>query len=72
MNKDNVAGTEIISEINDLFMVTPPSTLTTATSNALFYQRIFTLLSIMDAIVHKNKNELANIIVFLCLGPLFQ
>ena len=73
MNKDNVAGTEIICEINDLFTVTPPSTLTTATPNALFYQQIFTLLkSITDAIVNKNKNELANIIVFLCLGPLFQ
>ena len=66
MNKDNVAGTEIICEINDLFTVTPPSTLTTATPNALFYQQIFTLLkSITDQIVNNNKNELVNIIQYL-------
>ena len=73
MNKDNVAGTEIISEINDLFTVTPPSTLTTATSNALFYQQIFTLLkSITDQIVNKKKNELANIIVFFMFRPIIS
>ena len=44
MNKENVIGKDIICEINDLFTVTPPSTLTTATPNALFYQKIFTLL----------------------------
>ena len=73
MNKDNVAGTEIICEINDLFKATPPSTLITATSNALFYQQIFTLFkSIRDAIVNKNKNELANIIVFFMFRPIIS
>ena len=66
MNKDNVVGREIICEINDLFTVTPPSTLTTATPNAHFYQQIFTLLkTITDQIVNKNKNELINIIQYL-------
>ena len=66
MNKENVNGKEIICEINDLFTVTPPSTLTTATPNALFYQKVFTLLkSITDQIIHNNKNELNNIIQYL-------
>ena len=66
MNKENIVGKEIICEINDLFTVTPPSTLTTATPNALFYQHIFTLLkSITDQIVYYNKRELTNIIQYL-------
>ena len=66
MNKDNVTGTDIICEINDLFTVTPPSTLTTATPNALFYQQIFTLLkTITDQIVNNNKSDLVNIIQYL-------
>ena len=66
MNKENIIGKEIISEINDLFTVTPPSTLTTATPNALFYQNIFTLLkTITDLIARQNKNELINIIQYL-------
>ena len=66
MNKENVIGQEIICEINDLFTVTPPSTLTTATPNALFYQHIFTLLkSITDQIVYHNKDQLENIIAYL-------
>ena len=66
LNNENVSGKEIICEINDLFTVTPPSTLTTATPNALFYQKIFTLLkSITDQIIHNNKNELINIIQYL-------
>ena len=66
MNKENIIGREIISEINDLFTVTPPSTLTTATPNALFYQKIFTLLkTITDQIIRSNKNELINIIQYL-------
>ena len=66
MNKENVIGREIICEINDLFTVTPPSTLTTATPNALFYQKIFTLLkNITDQIIHNNKTELNNIIQYL-------
>ena len=66
MNEDNVIAKEIICEINDLFTVTPPSTLTTATPNARFYQGIFTLLkSITDKIASKNQNELSNVIQYL-------
>ena len=66
INKDNIIGKDIISEINDLFTVTPPSTLTTATPNAMFYKHIFTLLkSITDQIISNNKNELVNIIQYL-------
>ena len=66
INKDNIVGKDIISEINDLFTVTPPSTLTTATPNAMFYKHIFTLLkSITDQIISNNKNELNNIIQYL-------
>ena len=66
VNKDNIIGKDIISEINDLFTVTPPSTLTTATPNAMFYKHIFTLLkSITDQIISNNKNELVNIIQYL-------
>ena len=66
LNNENVIGKDIICEINDLFTVTSPSSLTTATPNALFYQHIFTLLkSITDQIVFHNKNELINIIQYL-------
>jgi hypothetical protein len=66
MNEENVVAKEIICEINDLFTVTPPSTLTTATPNARFYQGIFTLLkSITDKIASKNQNELSNVIQYL-------
>ena len=66
MISENINGKEIISEINDLFVVTPPSTLTTATPNARLYQHIFTLLkSITDQIIIKNKNELSDIIKYL-------
>ena len=66
MNKENIIGQEIICEINDLFIVTPPSTLTTATPNALFYQSIFTLLkSITDQIVYQNRDQLEIIITYL-------
>ena len=65
-NNDNIIGKDIISEINDLFTVTPPSTLTTATPNAMFYKHIFTLLkSITDQIISNNKEELINIIKYL-------
>ena len=71
INKDNnnnkvIIGKEIISEINDLFTITPPSSLTTATPNAMFYKHIFTLLkSITDQIIINNKAELNNIIKYL-------
>ena len=66
MNKENIIGKEMICEINDLFTLTPPSTLTTATPNALFYQKIFNLLKpITHYIIHDNKNELVNIIQYL-------
>ena len=66
IEKNNIIGKEIISEINDLFTVTPPSTLTTATPNAMFYKHIFTLLkSITDQIISNNKQELINIIQYL-------
>ena len=66
MGEENVIAKEIICEINDLFTVTPPSTLTTATPNARFYQGIFTLLkSITDQIVSKNQNEISNVIQYL-------
>ena len=66
INKENIIGKDIISEINDLFTVTPPSTLTTATPNAMFYKHIFTLLkSITDQIISNNKDELINIIQYL-------
>jgi hypothetical protein len=66
MSEENVIAKEIICEINDLFTVTPPSTLTTATPNARFYQGIFTLLkSITDQIASKNQNELSNVIQYL-------
>ena len=66
INNEKIIGKEIICEINDLFTVTSPSSLTTATPNALFYQHIFTLLkSITDQIVRNNKNELINIIQYL-------
>ena len=66
VDKDNIIGKDIISEINDLFTVTPPSTLTTATPNAMFYKNIFTLLkSITDHIISNNKDELVNIIQYL-------
>ena len=66
MNRGNVVGKEIISEINDLFTITPPSTLTTAIPNARFYQTVFALLkSITDQIASNNKSELASIIQYL-------
>ena len=66
INKNNIQGKDIISEINDLFTITPPSTLTTATPNAMFYKHIFTLLkSITDQIISNNKDELINIIQYL-------
>jgi hypothetical protein len=66
INQNNIIGKDIISEINDLFTVTPPSTLTTATPNAMFYKHIFTLLkSITDQIISFNKDELVNIIQYL-------
>ena len=66
INKNNIQGRDIISEINDLFTITPPSTLTTATPNAMFYKHIFTLLkSITDQIISNNKDDLVNIIQYL-------
>ena len=66
INKNNIQGKDIISEINDLFTITPPSTLTTATPNAMFYKHIFTLLkSITDQIISNNKDDLVNIIQYL-------
>ena len=63
---ESVDAKEILSEINDLFTVTPPSTLTTETPNALFYQNIFKLLrALTDEIVNRNKNKLSSIIVYL-------
>ena len=65
-NKEKINGKEIFCEINDLFLNTPPSTLTTLTPNCNFYQNIFTLLkSITDEIASQNKKELIDIIQYL-------
>jgi hypothetical protein len=65
-NKEKINGKEIFCEINDLFLNTPPSTLTTLTPNCNFYQNIFTLLkSITDEIASQNKKELIDIIKYL-------
>ena len=57
---------DIICQINDLLTNTPPSNLTTLTTNCSLYQNIFSLLkSITDEIVSQNKKELNGIIQYL-------
>ena len=59
-------GKDIICEINDLFINTPPSSLTTKTPNCGLYQSIFTLLkSITDEIAFQNKENFSDIIQYL-------
>ena len=59
-------GKDIICEINDLFINTPPSSLTTKTPNCGVYQSIFTLLkSITDEIAFQNKENFSDIIQYL-------
>ena len=66
IKKEKINCRDIICEINDLFINTPPSNLTTMTPNCTFYQNIFTLLkSITDEILKENKNELNGIIQYL-------
>ena len=65
-NENNLNPKEIINEINELFIITPPSSLTTLTPNAFFYQQIFTLLkSITDEIINKYKEKIDEIINYL-------
>jgi hypothetical protein len=65
-NENKINPKEIINEINELFIITPPSSLTTLTPNAFFYQQIFTLLkSITDEIINKYKENLDEIIKYL-------
>ena len=61
-----INGKNIIYEINDLFVNTPPSSLTTKTPNCILYQNIFTLLkSITDEIAFQNKETFNDIILYL-------
>ena len=63
---EKIKGKNIISEINDLFINTPPSNLTTKTPNCSLYQNIFTLLkSITDEIAFQNKETFIDIIQYL-------
>ena len=61
-----IKGQYLICEINDLFINTPPSNLTTKTPNCSLYQNIFTLLkSITDEIAFQNKEKFKDIILYL-------
>ena len=63
---EKIKGKNLISEINDLFINTPPSNLTTKTPNCSLYQNIFTLLkSITDEIAFQNKETFTDIIQYL-------
>ena len=66
VKKEKINARDIICQINDLFINTPPSNLTTLTPNCKFYQNIFSLLkTITDEIVSQNKKELNGIIIYL-------
>lgn len=57
---------EILTEINELFLVTPPSTLTNLTPNASLYQQVFTVLKYLtDELCKINKSEMKEIIDYL-------
>ena len=59
-------GKNLICEINDIFINTPPSNLTTKTPNCGLYQNVFTLLkSITDEIAFQNKEKFIDIIQYL-------
>ena len=59
-------GKNIITEINYLFINTPPSSLTTKTPNCSLYQSIFILLkSITDEIAIHERNQFIMIINYL-------
>ena len=61
-----IKGKNLICEINDLFINTPPSNLTTKTPNCSLYQNIFTLLkSITDEIAFQNKDNFSELIQYL-------
>ena len=61
-----IKGKNIIREINDIFINTPPSILTTKTPNCSLYQNVFTLLkSITDEIAFQNKENFIDIIQYL-------
>ena len=61
-----IRGKNLICEINDIFINTPPSNLTTKTPNCGLYQNIFTLLkSITDEIAFPNKERFIEIIQYL-------
>ena len=61
-----IKGKNLICEINDLFINTPPSNLTTKTPNCSLYQNIFTLLkSITDEIAFQNKDNFGELIQYL-------
>ena len=64
--KQKIIGYNLICEINDLFINTPPSNLTTKTPNCSVYQNVFTLLkSITDEIAFQNKDKFSEIISYL-------
>ena len=54
---------EILTEINELFLVTPPSTLTNLTPNASLYQQVFTVLKYLtDELCKINKSEMKEVL----------
>ena len=61
-----IKGKNLICDINDLFINTAPSNLTTKTPNCSLYQNIFTLLkSITDEIAFQNKENFGELIQYL-------
>ena len=61
-----IKGKNLICQINDIFINTPPSNLTTKTPNCSLYQNVFTLLkSITDEIAFQNKEGFIDIIQYL-------
>ena len=58
--------TDILGEINDLFVSTPPSSLTNLTPNAMLYQRVFTVLKCLtDELVNIYKINMKEVIEYL-------
>ena len=58
--------TDILGEINDLFVSTPPSSLTNLTPNAMLYQRVFTVLKCLtDELVGIYKMNMKDVIEYL-------
>ena len=58
--------TDILGEINDLFVSTPPSSLTNLTPNAMLYQRVFTVLKCLtDELVGIYKMNMKEVIEYL-------